>query len=100
MTGGKKPFWYLRRRSRQIAAEVDEELRTHLAMRVEELVSRGMPRGKAEREAIRQFGDVEETRRYCHSQDEEKERAVQRQLAVMDVFDDIRIALRGLVRTR
>jgi predicted permease len=98
MEPAKRPFWYLRRRSREIAAEIDEELRTHLAMRVEALVARGMTRDEAEREALHQFGDVDGTRRYCRSQDEEKERTVGRHLAIADFFHDMRIALRGLIR--
>lgn len=93
-----KPFWYLRRRSREIDADIDEELRTHLSLRVEELVARGMPRDEAERDAVGHFGDVDATRRYCRVQAEEKERAMHRELALADLFTDLRIALRGLSR--
>lgn len=94
--GTKRRFWYLRRRS--VGSEVDEELRVHLEMRVEELISRGMPREEAEREALRQFGDVEATRRYCRQQDETRETAVQRTLMFQDFMQDMRIGVRSLLR--
>jgi predicted permease len=86
----------LRRRS--VAAEVDEELRLHLEMRVEELIAAGMPADEAKREALRQFGDVEATRRYCRRQDETRETAVQRTLMFEDFMQDIRIGIRSLLR--
>ena len=62
-------FWYLRRQPSIVKAEVDEELTTHLQMRVEELVARGLSPDEARREAVRQFGDLEFTRQYCRTQD-------------------------------
>ena len=66
-------FWYLRRRPDVVASEIDEELNLHLELRVEELKSRGMTTDEARQEALRQFGDLEQTRRYCRRQDEEKD---------------------------
>ena len=34
-----RPFWYLRRKRHELQADVDEEFRAHLEMRVEELTS-------------------------------------------------------------
>ena len=59
----RRPFWYLRRRA--VKSEVDEELRLHLEMRVAELDRAGMSPDEARREALRQFGDLEATRRYA-----------------------------------
>src|SRR5687767_12568440 len=92
----KKPFWYLRRRT--VKSEVDEELRLHLEMRFNELVNNGMPEDEAQREAVRQFGDLEATRRYCREQDEHKETTVQRTLMIQDFFQDLKIGLRSLLR--
>ena len=92
----KRPFWYLRRRS--VRSEVDEELRTHLEMRVDELVATGMPRGEARREALRQFGDLEGTRQYCRTQDEHREASAQRVLWWQDFTQDLRISCRSLAR--
>ena len=79
-------------------SEVDEELKAHLEMRVEELQSQGLSAEAARREAIRQFGDLEYTRRYCRRQDQEKEKRMQRTLWLEDLAQDFRICLRTLVR--
>jgi putative ABC transport system permease protein len=91
-----RPFWYLRRR--HIRSEVDEELRLHLDMRVAELVAAGLPPDEARRIALRQFGDFEATRRYCRQQDEARENVMQRGLLFQDVLQDLRIAVRSLLR--
>ena len=94
-----KRFWYLRRHPQTIQSEVDEELRTHLDMRTEELFASGMTRADARREALQQFGDLTGTRDYCRRQDIEKEGTVQRRLMLEDLAQDLRIGLRGLLRT-
>jgi putative ABC transport system permease protein len=94
-----KRFWYLRRPPGSIQAEIDEELHTHLAMRTDELIAAGMAPDHARREAFRQFGDLAATRAYCRRQDVEKERIVQRRLWFEDLAQDLRIGLRGLMRT-
>jgi predicted permease len=93
---GRKPFWYLRRRN--VKSEVDEELNLHLEMRIDELVASGMPRDEARQEAIRQFGDLEATRRYCRDQDETREKSMQRTLSIQDLGQDLRIGIRSLLR--
>ena len=92
----KKPFWYLRRRS--VDADINEELNMHLEMRIDELAGSGMSREDARREAIRQFGDLEATRRYCRNQDETREDQVQRSLLIQDFIEDLRISVRSLMR--
>jgi putative ABC transport system permease protein len=92
----RKAFWYLRRRN--VTSEVDEELNAHLEMRVDELVASGMTPDEARREAIRQFGDLESTRRYCREQDETRENAMQRTLTIQDLAQDLRIGIRSLLR--
>ena len=92
----KKPFWYLRRRT--VKDDVDEELRVHLEMRIDELIASGMPPDQARREAVRQFGDLEATRQYCRTQDEEKESTMQRTLLLQDFMQDLRISVRSLMR--
>jgi predicted permease len=94
----RRPFWYLGRRSDVVKAEVDEELSLHLEMRVEELRSRGLSDEEARREALRQFGDLEGTRRYCRSQDRQKEKSMQRGLMLLDLKQDLQICLRDLLR--
>ena len=94
----RRPFWYLRRRRDSVVAEVDEELNLHLQLRIEELEARGLAPNAARREALRQFGDLEATRRYCRDQDEAKEQGMQRSLLLADLAQDFRICLRGLLR--
>ena len=93
---GRKPFWYLRRRS--VKADVDEELALHIEMRVDELMASGMTREDATRHALRQFGDLEATRRYCRQQDESREQTMQRGLMFEDFVQDVRISVRSLLR--
>ena len=42
--------------------DMDDELRAHLAMRIDELRARGMSEAEAEAEALRRFGDTDEYR--------------------------------------
>jgi putative ABC transport system permease protein len=83
------PFWYIRRQPDQLQAEVDEELRVHLEMRAEDLVANGMSADAARREALRQFGDLEYTRRYCKNQDERKEAGMRWNLLVDELAQDL-----------
>jgi predicted permease len=98
MPDRSKPFWYLRRRPDTVASEVDEELESHIAMRIEELRSAGLSESEAKREALRRFGDLDAARAYCRSQDDGKEERVQRSLWLEDLRHDVRICLRGLAR--
>ena len=92
----RRPFWFLRRRPDEIHAEIDEELDTHLAMRVEALKARGWTDAGARREALRQFGDRESTTRYCRKEDLVNVNRVQRGLMMTDLLQDAKICLRGL----
>jgi putative ABC transport system permease protein len=94
----RRLFWYLGRRRRTVEAEIDEELALHLEMRARELIERGVPPEEARREARRQFGDLEGTRRYCRQEDERKEKRMQRWLVLDDLVQDLRMSLRGLRR--
>jgi putative ABC transport system permease protein len=93
-----KPFWYLRRGRGRIHSEIDEELRTHLEMRTEALIAGGMTPEDARREAVRQFGDLPGTLEYCCQQDIHKDDTVQRRLLIQDLFQDLRVGVRGLLR--
>jgi putative ABC transport system permease protein len=91
-------FWYIRRRRRAVASEVDEELALHIELRAEALVARGWSAEAARREALRQFGDLEATRRYCRSQDEGQQTTRQLMLKLIELLEDLRVSVRGLVR--
>ena len=53
----------------RVRREVDDELRFHLDMKVQELVDAGVSPAEAERRARAEFGDLEYTRRYLNSTD-------------------------------
>ncbi len=91
-------FWYLRRRPAAVRDEVDEELRVHLEMLIDELRATGLSPEDARRQAMRRFGDIEGTRRYCRRQDLDKENRVQRVLFVQDLAQDIKVGFRNLLR--
>lgn len=67
-------------------------------MRSEELKARGLPADEARREALRRFGDLEFTRRYCRQQDLRKETRMRRRLSLAEFARDLRISVRSLVR--
>ena len=48
-----------------MARDLDDEVRFHLEARITDLCAKGRSRSEAEAEALRQFGDIEELRRYC-----------------------------------
>lgn len=93
-----KPFWYLTRSRQTLRDDVDEEIRVHLEMRVEELRREGLAPDAARREALRRFGDLEATRQYCRRQDEQKDIEMHRELIFQDLAQDVRVSLRSLVR--
>src|SRR6185436_5430633 len=71
-----KPFRFPWRTRRSIAGDVDDEVRFHLDMRTAELVRGGMSETVAREEAIREFGNIDFTKRYCRAQDQAGERAM------------------------
>jgi putative ABC transport system permease protein len=91
-------FWYLRRRPDVVRSEIDEELNLHLELKADTLKSRGLSDVEARQEAVRSFGDLERTRRYCRQQDEQREATMQRALLFQDLVQDVRIAIRSLWR--
>jgi len=94
----RPPFWYLRRGRRRLESDVDEELALHMDLRAAELRAGGMSPEDARREALRQFGDLEYTRRYCREQDEGREDEMSRALIFEELLHDLKISLRGLMR--
>src|SRR5688572_1846540 len=94
-----RPFWYLRRSRRAAASDIDEELSFHIERRVEALRVAGLSIDAARQEAVRQFGDIEGTRRYCRLQAERKETRMRMGLMLADLVQDLRISFRSLVRS-
>ena len=79
----------------RIRADLDEELEFHLQMRADELMDNGMRADDARREAEREFGDRDITRRYCEQMDRGSDRADRVREWCASVWQDIRIAARG-----
>src|SRR5262245_11061141 len=83
---------YLRfpwRSSSRLRADLDEELRFYFDMRTRELVDQGMGEADARREAVREFGDVEYTKRYCLAEDAMSSREERRTDFVAELRQDI-----------
>ena len=93
-----KRFWYLRRKPQAVGDEVDEEIRLHLDMRIDELLAEGLSLDDARREAQRRFGDVQGTRDYCRRQGQQKESDMQRGLMLQDLMQDVQVSARSLMR--
>lgn len=99
MAGRIRRLLRLPRSAARIRAEVDEELRFDLDMRVADFVRRGLAPDAARQRALAEFGDVETTRRYCEEQDRDAERAARIGHVVEDLASDLAIAWRSMRRT-
>lgn len=87
------------RRARHIRADVDAELRFHLAERTEALIATGLAPSAARAEAEREFGDLDGVRRYLQAVDADTESARRRRDYVEQLSQDITYALRMLRRS-
>ncbi|MEP6494306.1 MAG: ABC transporter permease [bacterium] len=80
-------------------ADADEELETMIASRVEYLVARGMPLGEAHTEALRRLGaSIDMVRSDLHYSAEHRERRMQLREHLENLIQDVRYAVRGLIR--
>src|SRR3954464_14987730 len=78
------------------AADADDEIRAHLEMRIERLMSRGLTREEATAEALRRFGAIAPARRtIANARRRTRVRMDLRELAE-SLADDVRFALRQL----
>jgi putative ABC transport system permease protein len=87
------------RSARSIQADVDEELRFDLDMRAAELERDGLSPADALAQATVEFGDLEQTRRYCADQDRDAQRAGQRLEWLAELRQDVHFAWRGMRRS-
>jgi putative ABC transport system permease protein len=94
--GGKKLFRLPWRTARQIRDDVDEELRFHLDMRVAALTSLGISHDAARAQATREFGDLDDARRYIGAVDRDIEAAQRRSDFMNDLWNDVGYAIRKL----
>ena len=80
--------WHKHLFFRRRFADLSDELRAHLEEKIDDLVAQGLPRGEAEHQARREFGNVTLTER--------DSRDVWRWLRLEDFLLDLRFALRML----
>jgi predicted permease len=94
------PRWrrYLRLVRPNLTADVDDELRFHIDMRVERNIALGMPVDEARREALRRFGDVALVRDALVEHDKRKQDAEGRRELMADLAQDVRFGWRALRR--
>jgi hypothetical protein len=79
-------------RKQKLDADLDEELRSHIDLAVEENLRRGMSTEEARRAALREFGGVTQTREIYR---------VQRGLPMLETLaSDLRFGLRLLVKSQ
>src|SRR5215208_6231216 len=97
--GIRRLFRLALRRRDLTHAEVDEEIRLHLALRAEQLVRDGLSPDMARAEAERRFGLADDARTNLHSSAERREERMQLRELVDAVQRDLRIAVRGLKRS-
>lgn len=79
-----------------IAREADAELRFHMDTRTERLIAGGMDAVAARAQAEREFGDVDDARRYITAVDHEAETNRRRRDFVGDFVHDVTYAVRKL----
>lgn len=86
------------RKNKEIGADVDEELRFHLDMRTDELAALGMPRNAARRQALQEFGNLDQARLALGRNDRATEGNVRRRLLAEEWWRDLAQAIRSLRR--
>ena len=94
----RPPAWrrYLRFWGSDVDADVEDELRFHLEMRVRDYEARGMPPDEARRAALQRIGDLERTAGALRDHDRRRERDRHRREFMSDLMHDVRYALRTL----
>jgi len=80
--------------------DVEDEIKLHLALRVEQLIERGMPPDDAYREAIRRFGPLTESRARLVDAARHREQHMRRTEYFADLRQDLSFALRTLRRQK
>ena len=94
---GVRRFFRLRTaRAERIAAEMVEEIESHLAQRVDELMARGYSPDEARREAERRFGDVAIARTHLATSAQRRERILNLREWFSSARQDLGVGMRKL----
>ncbi|MDF1504725.1 ABC transporter permease [Roseisolibacter sp. H3M3-2] len=96
--GIRRLFRLAVRRPDAAAAEADEEIRLHLALRAAQLEREGLTAAEARAEAERRFGPVHEARGRLHESAQRREERLRLRDRVESLAHDARVALRSLRR--
>jgi predicted permease len=94
--GVRRLFRLAVRRRARLEGDIDEELRFHLDMRIDQLVRRGMPPDEARAEAMRRLGTVHEARRRLQASATRRERHMQRRERLDGLLQDFGYAARAI----
>ena len=92
-------FQFSRRTPRQIRDDFEEELALHRDLRVAELTARGLTRTEADRVTEREFGDVDDARRYVRAVDGAAELNARGRDMIRETWYDVRTVVRRLRRS-
>jgi putative ABC transport system permease protein len=84
------------RTARDIRADVDDELRFHIEERTSALTASGLAPDAARAQALREFGDVDDTRRYINNFDRGTESMNRRKDYFGELRQDLTYAIRKL----
>jgi predicted permease len=97
-TSRRAPAWrrYLRFWDSNIGADVDDELRFHIEMRVNEYIARGVSPDEARRRVAERFGDVSRAREECVVIDTQFARSEHRMQLLGNLRQDFLFAVRIL----
>lgn len=74
-----------------MAGEIDDELEFHIEQVTAELRGAGRSEADARAEALRRFGDLEFTRRYCRVEDARREQEKRRMTILDEASQDRRM---------
>ena len=96
--GIKRLFHLALWRRHDAAPRVDDEIRTHLDMRTQELIRQGWNADHAADEALRRFGPLADARREMLQAATHREQSMRFRESIESLVQDVRYALRGLRR--
>lgn len=85
--------------ARRVAAEMDLEIESHIAMRAADFVRQGMTPDEARTAALARFGDFDTARARLRAAAQERERALRHRDRVGALLADLRYAVRQARRT-
>lgn len=83
-----------------VSREVEEEIAFHIEMTTRELVTAGLSPENARAEAARRFGSVDVVNAACQQLGRSRERRSKRAEVHLEILQDLRIALRQLIRAK